>query len=167
MLKEVKSQIKVSVDLEILWKSLTKDLHIVVPKILPDKVKDVQVLQGDGGLGTILLFNFTSGKIELPEGAMNYQKEKIVEFDETRHRIGLEVTKGGHRDHGFSFYKTTFQLTAATGEEQRETVVDVTVTYEFEMEIEDSQVSSMTIAHTLGFLKSMETYLLSVMLQAN
>ncbi|CAN1154151.1 Phytohormone-binding protein CSBP [Linum perenne] len=139
MLKEVKSQIKVSVDLEILWKSLTKDLHIVVPKILPDKVKDVQVLQGDGGLGTILLFNFTS------EGAMNYQKEKIVEFDETRHRIGLEVTKG----------------------EQRETVVDVTVTYEFEMEIEDSQVSSMTIAHTLGFLKSMETYLLSVMLQAN
>ncbi|CAN1154154.1 Phytohormone-binding protein CSBP [Linum perenne] len=158
MLKEVKSQIKVSVDLEILWKSLTKDLHIVVPKILPDKVKDVQVLQGDGGLGTILLFNFTS---------VNYQKEKIVEFDETRHRIGLEVTKGGHRDHGFSFYKTTFQLTAATGEEQRETVVDVTVTYEFEMEIEDSQVSSMTIAHTLGFLKSMETYLLSVMLQAN
>ncbi|CAN1154155.1 Phytohormone-binding protein CSBP [Linum perenne] len=158
MLKEVKSQIKVSVDLEILWKSLTKDLHIVVPKILPDKVKDVQVLQGDGGLGTILLFNFTSGKS---------LKEKIVEFDETRHRIGLEVTKGGHRDHGFSFYKTTFQLTAATGEEQRETVVDVTVTYEFEMEIEDSQVSSMTIAHTLGFLKSMETYLLSVMLQAN
>ncbi|CAN1775412.1 Phytohormone-binding protein CSBP [Linum perenne] len=158
MLKEVKSQIQVSVDLEILWKSLTKDLHIVVPKILPDKVKDVQVLQGDGGLGTILLFNFTS---------VNYQKEKIVEFDETRHRIGLEVTKGGHRDHGFSFYKTTFQLTAATGEEQRETVVDVTVTYEFEMEIEDSQVSSMTIAHTLGFLKSMETYLLSVMLQAN
>ncbi|CAN1775409.1 Phytohormone-binding protein CSBP [Linum perenne] len=139
MLKEVKSQIQVSVDLEILWKSLTKDLHIVVPKILPDKVKDVQVLQGDGGLGTILLFNFTS------EGVMNYQKEKIVEFDETRHRIGLEVTKG----------------------EQRETVVDVTVTYEFEMEIEDSQVSSMTIAHTLGFLKSMETYLLSVMLQAN
>ncbi|CAN1775411.1 Phytohormone-binding protein [Linum perenne] len=162
MLKEVKSQIQVSVDLEILWKSLTKDLHIVVPKILPDKVKDVQVLQGDGGLGTILLFNFTSA-----EGVMNYQKEKIVEFDETRHRIGLEVTKGGHRDHGFSFYKTTFQLTAATGEEQRETVVDVTVTYEFEMEIEDSQVSSMTIAHTLGFLKSMETYLLSVMLQAN
>ncbi|CAN0826462.1 Phytohormone-binding protein CSBP [Linum grandiflorum] len=151
-MKEIRSQSKVRVDLDILWKSLTKDLHVVVPKSIPDKVKDIQVLHGDGGVGT--MYNFT-------DMAPRYQKEEIVEFDETRHRIGLEVVKGGHRDHGFSFYKTTFQL---SGLEQGETVVDVTVTYEYEKEINDSEMSSRTISHTLQFLRSMEAYLLSVQL---
>ncbi|CAN0826456.1 Phytohormone-binding protein CSBP [Linum grandiflorum] len=160
-MKEIRSQSKVRVDLDILWKSLTKDLHVVVPKSIPDKVKDIQVLHGDGGVGTILIFNFTPGRDNFTDMAPRYQKEEIVEFDETRHRIGLEVVKGGHRDHGFSFYKTTFQL---SGLEQGETVVDVTVTYEYEKEINDSEMSSRTISHTLQFLRSMEAYLLSVQL---
>ncbi|CAN0826454.1 Phytohormone-binding protein CSBP [Linum grandiflorum] len=136
-MKEIRSQSKVRVDLDILWKSLTKDLHVVVPKSIPDKVKDIQVLHGDGGVGTILIFNFTPGHM-----APRYQKEEIVEFDETRHRIGLELS----------------------GLEQGETVVDVTVTYEYEKEINDSEMSSRTISHTLQFLRSMEAYLLSVQL---
>ncbi|CAN1225869.1 Phytohormone-binding protein CSBP [Linum grandiflorum] len=145
-MKQIKNQTKLKVDLDILWKSLTKELHVVVPKIVPDKVKDVQILHGDGGLGTILLFNFTH---------VSFQKEEIVELDEIRHRVGVQVVEGGYLEHGFSFYKTTTQL--GSGVEKGETVVDVEVTYEHEREIDETTA----VAFTLQFLKLLEAYLLS------
>ncbi|CAN1225867.1 Phytohormone-binding protein [Linum grandiflorum] len=149
-MKQIKNQTKLKVDLDILWKSLTKELHVVVPKIVPDKVKDVQILHGDGGLGTILLFNFTPGGRDV-----SFQKEEIVELDEIRHRVGVQVVEGGYLEHGFSFYKTTTQL--GSGVEKGETVVDVEVTYEHEREIDETTA----VAFTLQFLKLLEAYLLS------
>lgn len=82
---------------------------------------------------------------------MTYQKERVTEFDEFVHRIGLEVIEGGHLNHGFSHYKTTFQFTS-TGEQ--ETLIDVTISYE-------SQVEKDTMPSTLVFIKHMENYLMS------
>ena len=61
MIEEVKTQAKVGVGLNALWKALTKELRFLVPKVLPNIVKDVELIEGDGGLGTLLLFNFFSG----------------------------------------------------------------------------------------------------------
>ncbi|KAL9444170.1 hypothetical protein AB3S75_017368 [Citrus x aurantiifolia] len=58
MKKEVKSQAKVCVGAGALWKALAKDLRFVIPIIIPNLVKQVQFIEGDGGLGTVLLFNF-------------------------------------------------------------------------------------------------------------
>ncbi|CAN1154162.1 Phytohormone-binding protein CSBP, partial [Linum perenne] len=88
---------------------------------------------------------------------LRYQKEKIVELDETVNRFGLEVVEGGHLDHGFSMYKTTFQLTDGN---KYQTIVDVTVAYEFDIEVEECDMPSMTMAYTLNFVKSLEKYLL-------
>ncbi|CAN1154159.1 Phytohormone-binding protein CSBP [Linum perenne] len=130
-------------------------MQTVVPKMLPQLVKDVQLLEGDGGTGTIFLFNFSH---------VRYQKEKIVELDETVNRFGLEVVEGGHLDHGFSMYKTTFQLTDAAADDLQgnkyQTIVDVTVAYEFDIEVEECDMPSMTMAYTLNFVKSLEKYLL-------
>ena len=82
---------------------------------------------------------------------MTYQKERVTEFDEFVHRIGLEVIEGGHLNHGFSHYKTTFQFTS-TGEQ--ETLIDVTISYE-------SQVEEDTMPSTLVFIKHMENYLMN------
>jgi len=48
--------------MEALWAVLSKDFITVVPKVLPHIVKDVQVIEGDGGVGTILIFNFLTGQ---------------------------------------------------------------------------------------------------------
>ena len=62
MAKEAKTQVKVQVGIEAIWKALAKDLRFVLPRIMPSVVKDVQVIEGDGGLGTVFLFNFGSGE---------------------------------------------------------------------------------------------------------
>ncbi|XP_028779866.1 phytohormone-binding protein CSBP-like [Neltuma alba] len=144
MVKEFKTQTVVSVGLQILWRALSKDFIVIAPKVLPQIVKDVQVLEGDGGLGTILVFNFCS------EGS--YQKERITELDLSSHEIGLEVIEGGHLDRGFSFYKTTFQL-CAKGEDQTE--VNVKISYESEKE------DLKSAEPTLFYLSCLQKYLLN------
>lgn len=62
MTKELKTQTKVSVGIEVLWGALAKDINIVLPRIIPNLVKDAEVLEGDGGLGTVFLFKFGSGQ---------------------------------------------------------------------------------------------------------
>ncbi|CAI0375889.1 unnamed protein product [Linum tenue] len=164
MIKEVKGQAKVSLGLDVIWKSLTKELQFIIPKLMPEQVEEGHVLEGDGGLGTVFLFNFSQGIKTL-----RYQKEKIVELDETLHLLGLQVVEGGHLDHSFSYYKTTFQLTAAHDAATAETIVDVTVAYEFQAEpvkASHTHMPSITMAHSLKFVKSLESYLLTNLVAA-
>ncbi|KAI9093394.1 hypothetical protein K1719_027408 [Acacia pycnantha] len=148
MVKEFNTQTVVSVGLETLWRVLAKDFIVIVPEVLPQHVKDVQVLEGDGGLGTILIFNFCSDA----SSAGSYQKERITELDLSSHEIGLQVIEGGRLDRGFSFYKTTFQL-SAKGDDQTE--VNVKISYEAEKE------DLKSAEPTLFYLSSLEKYLLN------
>ncbi|XP_050218191.1 phytohormone-binding protein CSBP-like [Mercurialis annua] len=149
MAKEVKTQAKISVGVDILWKALTKDLKFIIPKMIPNLVKEAQVIEGDGGLGSVFLFNFG------PDiKTMTYQKEQITELDESLHRFALKVIEGGHLNLGFTYYSTLFQLTA-TGKE--ESLIDVTV--EYESEIEDDTLPSKTRSSMLAYINCLETYL--------
>lgn len=65
MMKEVKSQAKVGVSVESLWKALALDMRFIIPSVVPNLVKEVQIIEGDGSLGTVLLFNFASGESSL------------------------------------------------------------------------------------------------------
>ncbi|KAF5461019.1 hypothetical protein F2P56_020848 [Juglans regia] len=153
-MEEVRTQAKAAVGLDILWKALTKELRFVVPKAIPNLVKDVEMIEGDGGLGSVLLFNFCSDA-----SPMTYQREKIVELEESLHQIALEVIEGGHLNHGFSSYKTTFMLTAIG---EQETLVDIKVSYQFDQK--DDRITKMplkTTDSTLYFIKCLETYLLN------
>lgn len=84
-----------------------------------------------------------------------YLKEKVLEFDESVHRIGLEVIKWGHLDHGFSHHKVTFQLTS-TGEQN--TLIDVMISYD--SETKEDIMPPNTPWSTLFFIKNMENYLM-------
>ncbi|KAJ9153629.1 hypothetical protein P3X46_027050 [Hevea brasiliensis] len=77
----------------------------MTPNLVKDAMHDV--VEGDGGLVAVYLFNF-----------------------------GLER---GRLDLGFSYHSTISQLTATR---EGETLIDVVVTYEFEME--DDTLLSMT-----------------------
>lgn len=60
--KEVQTQARVGAGIEALWIALAKDLRLILSKIIPNLVKDVEVIEGDGGLATVSLFHFGSGR---------------------------------------------------------------------------------------------------------
>ncbi|XP_015896066.3 phytohormone-binding protein [Ziziphus jujuba] len=150
MMNEVKTHVIVGVEIDALWKALSKEMRFVIPKIIPNLVKSVEIIEGDGGIGTVFLFSFGSD-VEM----MSHQKEKIVELDESAHQIGIQVVEGGHLNHGFSFYQTTFQLSAI---EEHRTQVNVKVLYE--SATEERTMPSKTTASALSFISSLENYLL-------
>ncbi|KAK1378872.1 phytohormone-binding protein-like [Heracleum sosnowskyi] len=98
----------------------------------------------------LALFSYLSLPLKIAD-----QKEKIVELDESLHLIALQVMEGGHLNHGFTSYKTSFQLTAFT---DSETLVDMKVVYE--TEAEETLMPQETTNSALAFLKCVETYVL-------
>ncbi|XP_030549820.1 phytohormone-binding protein-like [Rhodamnia argentea] len=148
-MKEAKTRVTVDVGIGSLWKCLSKDLLSILPQVIPNLVQNGEVIEGDGGLGTVILFSFGP---DVPN--MKYQKEKIVELDESVHRIGLQVVEGGHLDLGFTFYKTSFQLTAIS---EKQTLVDVV----YERETEQRVLPAKTTAGAIACIKGLENYLLS------
>ncbi|XP_050368174.1 phytohormone-binding protein-like [Argentina anserina] len=152
MVKEIKTETKVGVGIEALWKALSKDLRFLAPKIAPNLIKNVELIEGDGtSIGTVLLFSFDSDVLK-----MIYQKEKIVELDESVHRFGLQVVEGGHLNHGFSSYKISYQLAAI---QEQETLVSITVTYE--SALGDTSMPSRSTQATVAFIRSLESFLLN------
>lgn len=65
MAKEIKSQVKVCVEIEALWRAITKDFVSVMPKISQNIVDKVEVIEGDGGLGSVYLFHLGISKFSL------------------------------------------------------------------------------------------------------
>ncbi|KAK2355193.1 hypothetical protein P8452_75372 [Trifolium repens] len=153
MVKEFKTQTTLNVALETLWKAQSKDFILIAPKVLPNIVKDVQVIEGDGGVGTVLIFNFLPGISEV-----NHQREVITEFDELSHEIGLEVVEGGYLNQGLSYYKTTFQFSAIT---ENKTLVNVKISYDHESDIDEKVKPTKTSQSTLFYLQRLENYLLN------
>lgn len=62
MKREETGQVKVGVGIEVLWRALGKDLNSILPTIVPRLVKEAEILQGDGGFGTVYLFKFGPGE---------------------------------------------------------------------------------------------------------
>jgi hypothetical protein len=89
---------------------------------------------------------------------VSYQKEKIIELDESSNEIGLQVVEGGYLNKGFSYYKTSFKL-SAVGEDK--TLVNVKISYDYELKIEESSIPLKTLESALHFLRCLEKYVLN------
>lgn len=64
MVKEAKGQVKVDVAADLLWRGLSKDIVTTVPKIVPNLVEKGQIVEGDGGLESVILFEFGPGELK-------------------------------------------------------------------------------------------------------
>lgn len=181
-MKEDTAQLKVAIPIKVLWKAMSIDIRHITPKILPNIVSEVELLEGDGGYGSMLLFKFCPGKsflflfmevivliittvilvtimscvLDVPK--VTFQREKIVEFDESVHYIALEILEGGHLDHGFLKYTTAFKLTEVG---EAETLIDMKVLYETKPE--HNHVPGDTLKATFLYLRSLENYLLKTL----
>ncbi|KAL3508627.1 hypothetical protein ACH5RR_028028 [Cinchona calisaya] len=149
-MKEAKSQAKVGVGIEALWTVFSEHLSFVLPNL----VLNVDVLEGNGELGTVYLLNFGSDKSRL-----RYQKEKVAVFEESVQKFGLQVIEGGNLNHGFSSYTTIFQLTSTQGESESETLVDIKVVCETTADAEETHLPEETTKSALAFIKRLEEYL--------
>ncbi|XP_022929441.1 phytohormone-binding protein-like [Cucurbita moschata] len=154
VMKEAKAESKLGVEIETLWKALAKDLRFIIPQLMPGTVEKIELLHGDGGVGSILLFHLVH-----KEEAMRSQKERIVEVDETKHELVIEVLEGNVLKRGFSSFETTFKLSSLS---EKESLVDIKVAYETEKDGEDEQarMDAIATAPPLYFLQLLENFLL-------
>ncbi|XP_048130591.1 phytohormone-binding protein-like [Rhodamnia argentea] len=150
-MKEAKAQAMADVGIESLRKCLTKICPQSFRRSCQNFVHNVEFIEGDGRLGSVMLLTFGP---DVPN--MKYQKEKIVELDESSHRIGIQVIEGGHLDLGFTFYITSFQLTTVS---EKQTLVEFMVAYE--CETEETVLPSKNTASALACIKCLENDLLS------
>ncbi|KAJ9535592.1 hypothetical protein OSB04_un001270 [Centaurea solstitialis] len=148
-MKEDTAQVRVSMPIGDLWKAMSSDITQMAPKVLRDFIAEVELLEGDGGHGSVLLFKFGPAVPKLI-----YQKEKIVELDESLHKIALEVLEGGHLDNGYSSYTTSFKLSAV---EKAETFIDVKVLYETKPD--HTHIPGGTIKGPIHYIKCLEKVL--------
>ncbi|RWR80043.1 major pollen allergen Bet v 1-F/I [Cinnamomum micranthum f. kanehirae] len=65
------------VDPERLWKAIVKDSPNLMPKLLPDLISSIEILEGDGGVGTIRKSNFSP----VIEGGLIVKKVKSTSFE--------------------------------------------------------------------------------------
>ncbi|KAK8940926.1 hypothetical protein KSP39_PZI010165 [Platanthera zijinensis] len=136
------------VDIETLWRALTKDRLEIFQKAAPGFLTEMKILEGDGfALGSLLCISFGPG-------APNQEslKARIVEFDERKHVLTFLGVGEGHMNLGFTHYLESLKLDDAGG---GKTVVNASITYDLKENFDGSQLLD-------GFLKLLRHYLGSI-----
>ncbi|KAF8030814.1 hypothetical protein BT93_D0108 [Corymbia citriodora subsp. variegata] len=132
-----------------LFKALVLDSHNLIPKLMPQAVKSIDIIQGDGGAGTIKQINFVEGNQlssiknrmdELNEETFTY-KYTIIDLEEKFESIVYEVK---------------FEPTSEGGSKNKMTSTYYTMG-DVELKEEDTKVGK---ERALGMYKVAEAYLL-------
>ncbi|KAA8549122.1 hypothetical protein F0562_000806 [Nyssa sinensis] len=92
-----------------MFKALVLDSHNFIPKLVPQSIKSIEFVEGDGGVGSIKQTNF-------PEGShFKYLKHKIDAIDATKYEIKYTLIEGdvlGNAVESIS-YEVKFEASAA------------------------------------------------------
>ncbi|KAF6157666.1 hypothetical protein GIB67_037239 [Kingdonia uniflora] len=83
----------------------SNDLPKMLPDLLPGAFEKIDIIQGDGGVGTKLHVVLAQG---IPEPRS--WNEKFMMIDDVRRMKRIQVTKGGLLDFGFRSYENVFQI---------------------------------------------------------
>ncbi|RLN34700.1 S-norcoclaurine synthase [Panicum miliaceum] len=100
----------------------TLTLAELVPQLLPQVLSKVELEEGDGGVGTILLVTFPPSGTS---GLASY-KEKFTTVDNEKYIKEAEVIEGGFLDLGFEKYLVRFEI---AGQEDGTTIIRSTIKY--------------------------------------
>ncbi|KAL7108087.1 hypothetical protein ACP275_06G093100 [Erythranthe tilingii] len=125
MFGTVSSEREVKVPASEAWKLYsTLELAKIVAEALPSLISKINVVQGDGGAGTILELFFPPGGA----GLSSY-KEKFTVVDDEKRVKETEVVEGGFLDLGFSLYRVRFEV-FDKDEEDEYCITKATIEYE-------------------------------------
>ncbi|ONM14512.1 S-norcoclaurine synthase 2 [Zea mays] len=98
----------------------------LMPQLLPEVVSKVELVEGDGGAGTVLLVTFPPGT----PGSETF-REKFIKVDDENYIKETVVTEGGLLDHGFRKYMVRIEI---VGREEKTSIVRSTIQYEVDHE---------------------------------
>ncbi|KAA8548704.1 hypothetical protein F0562_000388 [Nyssa sinensis] len=71
-----------------IFKATILDSHNLIPKLMPQAIKSIEIIQGDGGPGSIKQINFAEG------GNFNYMKHRIDELNEKTYTYTYTLIEG-------------------------------------------------------------------------
>ncbi|KAK9136108.1 hypothetical protein Syun_015438 [Stephania yunnanensis] len=106
--KELRHYLEVPVPADRIWAVYSSpDLakHLL-EQLLPGVFEKVKILEGDGGVGTVLLIKFPPGTVP-----RSYE-EKFVTIDNEKRLKEVVMVKGGYLDMGCTFYMDTIHVIA-------------------------------------------------------
>ncbi|KAL0382542.1 UNVERIFIED_CONTAM: S-norcoclaurine synthase 2 [Sesamum calycinum] len=132
----VSEEIEVKVPASEAWKLYgTLQLANIVREALPNLISKIDVVQGDGSVGTILHLFFAPVVINGKKGGgPSSYKEKFTVVDDERRVKETEVVEGGFLDLGFTLYKVRFEVVEKEGNKE-ECVTRSTVEYELKRKL--------------------------------
>ncbi|KAF5200242.1 S-norcoclaurine synthase [Thalictrum thalictroides] len=105
MAGQIEHELEVNVHADVLWEIYGGlEFGRLAIRLLPKFFSSLEVIEGDGGVGTVL-------KLVFPEGAfLSYQKEKFTVIDNEKRLKVVEVIEGGFLELGFSFFRLYLQI---------------------------------------------------------
>ncbi|XP_038724217.1 major pollen allergen Bet v 1-M/N-like [Tripterygium wilfordii] len=144
-----------SISVERLWKAAIVDGHNLVPKLLPNIISSIEILEGDGGVGTIKKLNFTDDVM----GAQ-YIKDQVEVIDHEKHIFKLSIIEGGLIGIKMKsyVYEVSFTSTSEGG-----SLANLKIDYE---PLEDAvlpseeEINNIKLAH-IAMVKAVDGYLLA------
>ncbi|KAI3832341.1 hypothetical protein MKX03_034658 [Papaver bracteatum] len=85
------------------------NLPKLIVDLLPGTFERIDIVEGNGGVGTVLRLVFPPGTVPLT------YKEKIVTIDNSKRLKEVRQIEGGYLDMGVSFYMDSFQIIEKVG----------------------------------------------------
>ncbi|KAL3727597.1 hypothetical protein ACJRO7_032350 [Eucalyptus globulus] len=135
-----------------LFKALIVDSQNLIPKLMPQAIKSIDVVQGDGGAGSIRQINFAEGS------QLSCMKNRVDELNEETFTYKYVLIEGGPLMEKFESiaYEVKFEPTSDGGSKNK-----MTSTYytkgDFELKEEEVKAGK---ERALGMYKAVEAYLI-------
>ncbi|XP_058075709.1 pathogenesis-related protein STH-2-like [Magnolia sinica] len=136
------------------WKAIVKDSHNLMPKLMPEIISSIVILEGDGGVGTIRQSNFTDAIKDF-----SYWKDRIDAIDDDKRVFKYSVIEGGLL--GKKVKSTTFTLEFKGGIEGG-SVCEFHGEFEtVEGSVPKEEETKEMMENIVGMFKAVEGYLLA------
>ncbi|KAJ4721085.1 S-norcoclaurine synthase [Melia azedarach] len=123
------------------------ELGRLVDLLLPDVIGRIEILEGDGSVGTLVKVTFPPGT----PGA-GYMKERFTKIDDVKRLKETELVEGGYIDVGFDACRIRMEIIE---KDDKSSVVRTTIEYEIDDKLADlsSQITTKPLeimAKTIG-----------------
>lgn len=125
----------------------------LIPQLLPEVFSKVELVEGDGGVGTVLLVTFPPGT----PGSQTF-KEKFIKVDDENYIKEVLVTEGAFLDHGFQKYLVGIEI---IGKEEKTSIIRSTIEYE----VHHEHANNLPVVSTSGLATIAESITKHIMEQ--
>ncbi|XP_020686575.1 pathogenesis-related protein 1-like [Dendrobium catenatum] len=137
-----------------LWKAGILDAHNLLPKLLPDFISKVELLEGDGGAGTVKKFHFSEAVKEF-----RFIVDKTEELNNEKYILKQSIIEGGLI--GLRLKSYSFEMKLDVGN-NGENLQKTTVFYETLDDTPLSAEEQEQISASLSMMtKAVEAYLIA------